>query len=90
VFPSGVYSLPTPAPVGAGAPFAFFLSFELYGGWWCGCGYTDMQDIVGTSGVYNSWWRAAVINRSQYRWFKEPSITPSFQGWTTTMNVSDF
>lgn len=89
-FPTGVYSLPTPAPVGAGPPFAFFLSFELYGGWWCGCGFTDMQDIAGTAGVYNSWWRAAVINRSQYRWFKEPSITPSFQGWTTTMNISDF
>lgn len=89
-FPTGVYSLPTAAPVGASAPFVFFLSFELYGGWWCGCGYSDMQDIVGASGVYNSWWRAAVINRSQYRWFKEPSITPSFQGWTTTMNVSDF
>lgn len=90
VFPSGVYNLPTPAPIGASAPFAFFLSYELYGGWWCGCGYSDMQDIVGTSGVYNSWWRAAVINRSQYRWFKEPSITPSYFGWTTSMNVSDF
>lgn len=89
-FPTGTYSLPTPAPVGAGPAFAFFLSYELYGGWWCGCGYSDMQDIVGTSGVYNSWWRVAVINRSQYRWFKEPSITPSFQGWAVSMNVSDF
>lgn len=89
-FPSGVYSLPTAAPVGAGPPFAFFLSFELYGGWWCGCGYTDMQNITGSSGVYNSWWRGAVINRTQYRWFKEPTISSSLNGWTTTMNVSDF
>lgn len=89
-FPTGVYSLPSPSPSGAGPQFAFFLTYELYGGWWCGCGYSDMQDIVGTAGDYNSWWRAAVINRSQYRWYKDPSVTPSWLGWVVSANVSDF
>lgn len=89
-FPSAVYSLPEPAPVGAGPPFAFFLAYELYGGWWCGAGYIDMQNIAGSTGVYNSWFRGAVINNSQYRWFREPTISWSTNGLITTMNVSDF
>lgn len=89
-FPTGVYSLPTAAPVGAGPSFAFFLVSEPTGGWWCGCGYTDMQNIVGSGGVYNSWWRGAVINRSQYRWYKDTAITWNPLGWIGSMNVSDF
>lgn len=89
-FPTGVYNLPSPSPTGAGPQFAFFLTYEPYGGWWCGCGYSDMQDIIGSSGVYNSWWRAAVINRSQYRWYKDPSVAPSWLGWVVSANVSDF
>lgn len=89
-FPTGVYSLPTAAPVGAGPSFAFFLVNDTAGLWWCGCGYTDMQNVVGSGGTYNSYWRGAVINRSQYRWYKDTSITWNPLGWIGSMNVSDF
>lgn len=89
-FPSGDYALPTPAPSGAGPPFTFFLANEPYAGWWCGLGHIDMQDIAGSSAPFDTYFRGAVISRTQYHWFKEPTIAITPTGWTTTMNVSDF
>lgn len=96
--PSADYAIPSPPPVGAGLPFVFFLLDDTFalsgGGRWCGCGMVQMQDIATTGGpsppYMQSQFRAAVVSRTVYRWYRQSGVSTNSFGWAATMNVSDF
>lgn len=93
---SNFYSLPSPPPSGAGAPFNFFILWDPQASeWWCGCGavaYFDAMYFDNNIGAWNYSGHAPagwVSNRTLYGWYR-PSAWGSAPGFTATMNVSDF
>ena len=89
---SGMYGLPAGGipPDGAGSPFGFFLVQD-QGQWWCGAGFAHMQDVVTATGTYyNTRFRAAIVDRTRYWWFRDAAWTGSMFGWLAAMNLSDF
>jgi len=94
-----MWSLPNP-PASGGPPFAFIIVNDgqaTNNGWWCGCGFMMMQDIIrattGPDGSYHYGpiFSALIYSRTEYKTYRNPDSYPTGQyGKIATMNISDF